>query len=70
MEWLCNARTARLAAALFAVVTIAGCPELNHWSGPAADPFFSVPDPTPESWVVEGQKRENDRRLPSAETDD
>ncbi|MSR60261.1 MAG: hypothetical protein EXS05_21915 [Planctomycetaceae bacterium] len=46
MRWLCPARAARLAAAAFSLVTIAGCPELNQWSGPSQDPFFCVPDLT------------------------
>jgi hypothetical protein len=49
MRWLCNFRTARLVAALLTVVTITGCPELNQWSGPNQDPFFSVADPVPEN---------------------
>lgn len=57
MEWLFNARAARLAAAIVAVVTIAGCPELNQWSGPSPDPFFSVPDPQPADWKTESDTR-------------
>lgn len=26
----------------------AGCPELNRWSGPSQDPFFSVVEPVRE----------------------
>lgn len=48
MRWLCPARAARLAAAALSLCTIAGCPELNQWSGPSQDPFFSVPDPLSE----------------------
>jgi hypothetical protein len=47
MDWLRHARAARLVAAALAVVTITGCPELNQWSGPSQDPFFSVDD---ERW--------------------
>lgn len=60
MDWLCSVRAARFAAAVIAVVTIAGCPELNQWSGPSPDPFFSVPDPQPESWNVEAKDRRNE----------
>lgn len=38
-------RVAPLLAAMLSVVTLAGCPELNQWSGPSQDPFFSVADP-------------------------
>jgi hypothetical protein len=70
MEWLCNARAARLAAAVLAVVTIAGCPELNQWSGPSPDPFFSVPDPIPESWNAQGKSRSVEPQSPDDEAVD
>ena len=70
MQWLCRARAARLAAAIIAVVTIAGCPALNQWSGPSQDPFFSVPDPTPPNWLAEGDERLDDTSAPDGETGD
>lgn len=58
MRWLGTSRFARLAAAIFAVVTISGCPELNYWNGPTQDPFFSVPDPlVPPSGTGAGLNR-------------
>lgn len=39
----------RCAAAVLMVVVAAGCPELNRWSGPSQDPFFSVSDNLPPS---------------------
>ena len=47
MGRLCRFRSARLAFAALCVISIAGCPELNQWSGPAQDPLFSVDDPVP-----------------------
>jgi hypothetical protein len=70
MEWLCNARLARVAVAMMALVTIAGCPELNQWSGPSQDPFFSVPDPPPASWGAEGGERLDDPSLPDETSGD
>jgi hypothetical protein len=61
MRWLCNFRTARLAAALLTVVTFTGCPELNQWSGPNQDPFFSVPDPVPENSASDSVSKPHNR---------
>lgn len=61
MDWLLNRRAAHLAAAVFAMVTIAGCPGLNQWSGPSPDPFFNVPDPTPPEWLAREEKPGNSR---------
>ena len=52
MRWLCTARFARILAASLSLVTLAGCPELNHWSGPTQDPFFSIADPLPRAQMV------------------
>lgn len=51
MRWLCTARLARTVAASLSVVALAGCPELNHWSGPTQDPFFSIADPLPRAQI-------------------
>ncbi|MGQ0633198.1 MAG: hypothetical protein ACT4QC_01200 [Planctomycetaceae bacterium] len=47
MRWLYSSSVARIALATLSLVTLSGCPELNHWSGPSQDPFFSVADPRP-----------------------
>jgi hypothetical protein len=50
MRWLFSSCIARIALATLSLVTLAGCPELNHWSGPSQDPFFSVADSLPADY--------------------
>lgn len=43
-----HARRAALLPIIVCLVGVAaGCPQLNRWSGPSHDPFFSVDDPIP-----------------------
>lgn len=47
MRRLCTFGLAHVLTAL-SIATLAGCPTLNHWSGPTQDPFFSIPSTPPE----------------------